>query len=402
MTAEPRRAAIAFVFVTVLLDVLALGMIIPVLPGLVTQLVGGDLGDAAHVVGVFGTVWAFMQFVASPVLGSLSDRWGRRPIILVSNFGLGADYVLMALAPTLPWLLVGRIISGVTAASISTAYAYIADVTPPEKRAGSFGLLGAAFGLGFVCGPAVGGLLGGVDPRLPFWVAAALSFANGAYGLFVLPESLPPEKRAQFSWNRASPIGALGLLRARPAVLGLAMVTFLGFLAHEVLPATFVLYADHRYDWGPREVGFTLGVVGVCGAIVQGALARPIVALTGERRALVLGLLAGAVGFAVYGLAPTGLVFFVGIPVMSLWGLATPAAQALMSSRMAANEQGQLQGALASLRGISGMIGPGLFTTAFALAIADDAPAHVPGASFLLAAALLATAMISAAWVTRS
>jgi DHA1 family tetracycline resistance protein-like MFS transporter len=374
---------------------LALGMILPVLAPLVVSFLGGDTAHAASIYGLFGTTWALMQFLCSPILGALSDRYGRRPVILLSNFGLGLDYVVMALAPTLGWLFVGRVISGVTAASIPTAFAYLADVTPAEKRAASFGMLGAAFGLGFVLGPAVGGLLGAVDPRLPFWVAAGLSLANAAYGYFILPESLPRERRSAFSWRRANPVGALALLRARVGLLGLATVNFLGYLAHEVLPSTFVLYAGYRYDWHPREVGLTLAGVGVCSAIVQGALVRPAVARLGERRAMLLGLTCGAVGFAIYGMARTGAMFWVGIPIMSLWGLSGPAAQSLMTQRVEPTEQGRLQGANQSLRGISGLIGPTLFTQTFAWFIrpGEGAALHVPGAPFLLAGTLLVAAL---------
>ena len=235
---RPGRAAVAFVFVTILLDTLALGVMVPVLPKLIVEFEGGDMVRAASITGLFGLAWAAMQFLASPVLGALSDRFGRRPVILLSNLGLGLDYVLMALAPNLTWLLIGRLISGITSASASTVAAYVADVTPPEQRAAKFGLLGAAFGFGFIAGPALGGLLAGIDPRLPFWAAAALSLANAAYGLLVLPESLPPERRARFSWTGASPLGAMALLRSSPALLGLAGAAFLMILAQNPYPAS--------------------------------------------------------------------------------------------------------------------------------------------------------------------
>jgi DHA1 family tetracycline resistance protein-like MFS transporter len=297
---KPRQAALVFIFITVLLDMLALGMIIPVLPQLVVGFLGGDTARGAEIYGIFGTVWALMQFLFSPVLGALSDRFGRRPVILLSNLGMGLDYIVMAWAPSLGWLFLGRIISGITASSISTAYAYIADVTPPEKRAGSFGVLGAAFGVGFVLGPAIGGLLGEYGPRLPFWFAAAFSLANFLYGLLVLPESLPPERRARLSWRRANPIGSLILLRSHRELLGLASVQFLAQLAHVALPSVFVLYANYRYGWGERAVGLTLAGVGICSMIVQAGLVRPIVARLGERRALLIGLIAGAAGFAIF------------------------------------------------------------------------------------------------------
>src|SRR5437588_1382303 len=243
LSPSPRRAALVFIFITVVLDMLALGMIAPVLPKLVISFMGGNTESAARIYGLFGTIWALMQFVFAPVLGTLSDRFGRRPIVLLSNFGLGLDYILMALAPTLNWLFVGRVISGVTAASIPAASAYIADVTPADKRARAFGMLGAAFGVGFIIGPALGGMLGSITPRLPFWVAAGLSLLNASYGLLVLPESLTRERRAAFSWKRANPVGSLNLLRSHPELLGLASANFLTYVAHEVLPSTFVLYA---------------------------------------------------------------------------------------------------------------------------------------------------------------
>ena len=400
-TQAPRRAALAFIFVTVVLDVLALGIVIPVLPTLILSFLGQDVVRTAHVVGLFGTVWAAMQLVFSPLFGALSDRFGRRPIILMSNFGLAFDYVLMALAPTLAWLFVGRVVSGITAASLTTAGAYIADVTAPEKRAAGFGMLGAAFGLGFILGPALGGVLGDVDPRLPFWVAAGLSFANAMYGTFVLPESLPPEKRAAFSWRRANPVGSLKLLRSHPELSGLAIVAFVQQLAHYVYPSVFVLYAFHRYGWSERTVGLTLAVVGVFAAIVQGGLAGRVVARLRERRTLLLGLGFGITGFALYGWAPTPLAFWLAMPVMALWGLASPASQSLMSQRLQAHEQGQLQGAVTSLMAFSGLIGPVLFTQVFATAIDPKTGLDLPGAPFFVSSLLLVLALVVAERATR-
>ena len=396
----PRRAAFAFVFVTVLLDMLAIGIIIPVLPKLVVDFVSGDAAEGARIYGLFGTVWALMQFVFSPVQGALSDRFGRRPVILISNFGLGLDYIVMALAPSLNWLFVGRVISGITAASISTSYAYVADVTPPEERAARFGLLGAAFGIGFVLGPALGGLAGAVDPRLPFWIAAGLSLANALYGLLVLPESLPPERRAPFAWRRANPVGALALLTSQSVLIRLATVNFLGNLAHAALPSIGVLYMMYRYGWNERTVGLTMAGVGLAAIVVQGSVIGPVVKRFGERRALVMGLGFGAAGFTVFGLAPTGPVFWLGIPLMALWGLANPSAQGLMSRCIGPDKQGQLQGANASLMGVANLIGPGLFTLTFAFAI--DAATDLPGAPHLVAAMLLSLAIMVALRATGS
>jgi DHA1 family tetracycline resistance protein-like MFS transporter len=398
---RPTRAAFAFVFVTVALDMLALGIIVPVLPKLVVRFEGGDIASAATVVGVFGTAWAGMQFLGSPLLGALSDRFGRRPVILLSNLGLGLDYVLMAVAPSLAWLFVGRVISGLTSASYATASAYIADVTPPEQRAGQFGKLGAAFGLGFVVGPAVGGLLGGISLRFPFWGAAALSLANAAYGFFILPESLPRDRRAPFTWARAHAVGSLRLLRSHPMLMGLAGAAFLSFLAHVSLPSMFVLYTDYRYGWSEAMVGLCLSAIGISSAVVAAAVVGPTVRRLGERRAVLAGLGFGLLGFVAYGLAPTGAAFLVGVPFMGLWGLSGPATQALLSRRVAPTEQGRLQGAVGSLRGITGMIGPLLFTQTFALAISPRRGVHVPGAPYMLAALLLTGAVYLAWHVTR-
>jgi len=401
--AAPRRAALIFIFVTVVLDVLALGIIVPVLPALVVDFLGGNTARAAETYGLFATAWALMQFVSSPILGALSDRFGRRPIILTSITGLGLDYILMALAPSLGWLFVGRVISGISSASFATAAAYIADVTPPDERAKGFGMIGAAFGLGFVLGPALGGVLGTVSPRLPFWISAALCLTNALYGLFVLPESLPPERRLrQFSWARANPLGSLRLLRSHPELFGLASVTFLYYVAHEVLPSTFVLYTSYRYGWNTGTVGLTLALVGVCTAIVSGGLVGPIVARIGERHAALTGLMFGAVAFAIYGLAPRGSLFLAGVPVMAIWGLYGPSAQGLMTRRVTASEQGQLQGAIMGLRGLSGLISPFIFTFTFATFIGPRANLHLPGAPFLLAAVLLVVAFFLAWSVMRS
>ena len=380
---------------------LALGVIIPILPKLIERFVAGDTAYAAQIYGLFTTVWSLMQFLFSPLLGALSDRFGRRPVVLLSNLGLGLDYVLMAWAPSLAWLFLGRVLSGITSASFTTANAYIADVTEPDKRAGAFGMLGAAFGVGFILGPAFGGYLGSIDLRLPFWVAAGLSVGNFFYGLIVLPESLPQEKRGPFRLARANPIGALRLLTAHRELAGLALVIFLYHLAHWSLPSMFVLYADHRYGWDARMIGLTLAAVGVCAMIVQAGLVKPIVARIGERRALFLGLIAGALGFAIYGLAPSGPLFWLGVPVMSLWGLATPAAFALMSRRVSAAEQGRLQGANASIAGITGLIGPGFFTQIFAWSISVTAALAHPGLGFLAAALCLVFALIIARRATR-
>jgi DHA1 family tetracycline resistance protein-like MFS transporter len=385
-----RRAALVFIFFTVLIDVLAFGMIIPVLPHLLKEFTGGDISQATVWHGVFATSFMVMQFFFSPVQGALSDHFGRRPVILLSNFGLALDFLIMALATTLPWLLFGRILSGITSASFSTANAYVADVTEPEKRAAAFGKIGMAFGLGFTLAPVFGAWLGQVDLRLPFYVAAGLSLANFCYGWFVLPESLPPERRAAFTWRRANPVASLALLRAHPQLLGLAAVVFLMAMAHLVYPTTFVLYADFRFGWGLQMVGWTLLIVGVLSMIVQGALIGRIVRRLGERRTLLLGAACGAIGFALYGLAPSGYWFWAAMPIAAFWALANPAAQALMTRQVSAQEQGRLQGAVGSLNAIAGILAPTLFTQTLAVVAHAGLPNPWAGATFWLAAALVA------------
>ena len=384
------QAGFVFIFVTVLLDMLSIGIVVPVLPKLVVDFMGGDAKEAAEILGVFGTAWALAQFVFSPVQGALSDAFGRRPVILISNFGVGVDYVFMALAPSVAWLFVGRVISGVTAASISTAYAYVADVTPPEERAARFGLLGAAFGAGFILGPALGGLAGNISPRLPFWIAAGLSLANASYGLFILPESLPRSRRAAFGWRRANPLGALALLRSHAGLFGLGCINFLSSLAHAVLPSIGVLYMLYRYRWDEGTIGLTLAGVGFASIVVQVGIVGRVTKWIGERAALMLGIAFGVIGFIVFASAWTSIIFWLGIPLLALWGLEEPASQALMSRKVGAAEQGQLQGANASIMGLANLFGPGLFTQVFAFAISGERGA--PGAPFLLAGLLLLAA----------
>lgn len=396
MTPPVSRASVAFILVTVALDVLALGLIIPVLPLLVRDFIGGDTARAATIFGFMSVTWALMQFIFSPIFGALSDAYGRRPVLLASNAGLGLDYILMALAPGLAWLFVGRILSGIFAATFSTATAYIADVTPPEKRAAAFGMIGASFGLGFVLGPALGGVLGAYDPRLPFWVAAALSLANAAYGYFVLPESLAKENRAPFRFKTANPIDAVRLLFGNVTLRPLATVLFFFYLARAVLPSVFVLFAAYRFNWGAKEVGGVLALVGICSAIVEAVLTRFAVARFGPRTTLLIGLAAGVIGFLTQGLTTLPLIYLAGIPLFSLWGFITPAVMQMMSGSLGADEQGRLQGANSSLMSIASLIGPLIFTSLFAWAVAPGPGQALAGAPFLLAAALLAVATVVA------
>jgi len=398
-----RRAALSFVFITVMLDMLAFGIIIPVLPHLIVDLIGGSISKAAVWAGAFAALFMLMQFVFSPVQGALSDRFGRRTVILISSFGLGIDFIVMALAPTLWLLCIGRIVAGICAASFSTANAYIADVIPKEKRAAAFGTLGAAFGIGFIVGPALGGFLGHLHIRLPFWVAAALSLANFCYGFFVLPESLPKERRSpRFDWRHANPLGSLLLLRRYPQVFGLASVYFLINLAQFSLNSTYVLYTDYRYGWGPQIVGYTLALVGLCSGLVQAVLVRQLMPKLGERRLILVGLSLCVVGYAFFGFAPVTWLFMLGIPFLCLGGLSGPPAQSMMTHQVDPHEQGRLQGALTSLASLAGIFGPAMFANIFALFISDHAPvSNLSGAAFLLAGLLLIVAIAIATRVTR-
>ena len=405
-----RRAAIAFILVTAVLDIVAMGIVIPVLPHLIEEFVGSN-ARAGLLNGVFVALWAGMQFLASPVIGSLSDQYGRRPVILLSCAGLAADYVLMALAPNLWWLAVGRLVAGVTSSSFTTIYAYMADITEPEKRARAYGLIGAAFSGGFVLGPVLGGFLGEFGPRVPFWVAGALSGVAFLYGLFILPESLPLEKRMPFSWRRANPVGAMILLKRHAELAGLAVVNFLLYFAHHVFSAVFVLYAGLRYGWGPWQVGALLAMVGVLDMIVQGVLVGPASKRFGDRATMIFGLCGGAVGIAMMGWAPTGVAFIVAMFPNALWGLAMPTLQSLMTRRVGESEQGQLQGANMSVASIAGVASPLFFGWIYSVSVGEgggraaawlsdhglpavsaaaDALLSEPGLAFYLASAVLA------------
>ena len=394
--AQSGRAAVIFIFFVLLLDVLAMGVIIPVLPSLIKGFLGNDTPRAVEIGGYITLGWAVMQFICTPIQGALSDRFGRRPVLLLSMTGLGLDYILMALSPNLWWLVVGRLISGATAASFSTANAYIADVTPPERRPAAFGMMGAAFGVGFVLGPALGGYVGAIDPRLPFWVAAGLSLLNAAYGFFILPESLPAERRTAFSLFRANPIGSLYLLGSNRRLAGLAGANFFYNVGHNVYPAIFVWFAQYRYGWDTRMVGIALAAVGVMSIIVNGALVGPIVKALGTRRAVLTGLIFGIIGFLLYAIGPTDTWVWVAIPVAALWGIYSPAAQTIMTQSVDPHVQGQLQGALSSLMGLASIISPVLYTQIFAKAIDPASPFHLPGAPFYLAAFLLMCAFVLA------
>jgi DHA1 family tetracycline resistance protein-like MFS transporter len=389
----PRKAAVLFIFATALMDVISLGIMIPVLPNLVKQFAGGDTALAAQYTVAFAVTWGLMQFFFGPIVGMLSDRFGRRPVLLLSIFGLGVDYIFMALAPTLKWLFVGRVINGITSASFSTANAYVADVTPPQERAKAFGLLGAAFGVGFLVGPAIGGALGNINLRLPFWVAAGLAVCNWLYGYFVLPESLPPERRTPaLNWRKANPVGALDFLRERTNLMGLVSINVLYLFAHNVFPSIFVLYVGYRFNWGPLAAAAMLIATGVTQILVQTLVVGRVVKAVGERGALLIGLASATLAFLAYGLAPTPVWFFAGVPAGALGALIMPGLQSLMSRRVAANEQGRLQGLNSAFMGLTAIFGPILYLSMLAFAVRHDAQLHQPGIPIVIAGVFCAAA----------
>jgi DHA1 family tetracycline resistance protein-like MFS transporter len=390
------QASLGFIFVTLFLDILGIGLIIPILPKLVEQLQGGDLTGSSYTYGALNAVYALMQFAFSPVLGSLSDQYGRRPIILLALLGSGLDYLLLAFAPTLPWFFLGRAISGLSGANITAATAYIADISPPEKRAANFGIIGAAFGLGFIAGPLLGGLLGDGNLRLPFFVAAGLTLANWLYGFLWVPESLDAAHRRPFSWGRANPIGSLRNLFQNRLGFGLALSLFLLNLGNFCVHTTWVLYTGYRYGWGPREVGISLAVVGVTAAVVQGVLARRIIPWMGEVRALVIGYGMGAVALAAYGLAPKGWMIYAILPFGAFAGIGGQSAQAIVSRSVGPAEQGGLQGAIASLGSIAGFVAPILATGLFGYWVHADRAVKVPGVPFYVGAALMGVSLVVA------
>lgn len=387
-----------------MLIVLGFGILIPVLPGLVEQFEGGSVAEGSRYYGWLLEVFALMQFVAAPVLGALSDRFGRRRVLLVALAGSAIDYVIMGLAPNIHWLFIGRIVSGLTAGALATVNAYVADVTPPERRAHAFGIMGAAFGLGFVIGPVIGGALGhfgtiwfgAAGLRLPFFVAAGCVGLNWLYGAFLLPESLPVERRRAFSWARANPVGSLIVLRGMPSVFSLAGTYFLYWLAFVMMQSVWVLYTGYRYNWDTLQVSLSLGLAGITSAIVQGGLARRILARTGERRGLLLGFSIVAVAYAGYGFATEGWMIYALICGAALGGVGAPALQALITKHVPGDLQGSVQGTLSGLSSVAGFISPVVATRTFAACITPGARWQVPGIAFFEASVLIVLGVVLA------
>ena len=393
----PSRKAIAFIAVTLLLDTIGFGLIIPVLPRLLLSITETTVSRAAIYGGYLAFLYAAMQFLCAPILGGLSDRFGRRPVLLYSIGSLGIDYIIMGLAPTLGWLLVGRSISGMAGASFTPAYAYVADISPPERRAQNFGVISAMFGLGFIIGPAIGGLLGHFGPRAPFFAAATLSLLNFTYGIFVLPESLPPERRRAFEWRRANPFGTFRQMQKHPVVLGLLGALFLWMVANQVFPSTWSFYTKLRFGWSEAMIGASLALVGGVMVASQMSWLRFSVPRLGERRVALLGITMATIGYAGFASATRGWMMFAWLATWFFGAIVFPVTNALMSHRIAPEAQGELQGAVAGLASLAAIVGPLLLTQLFGRFTAPDAPVHLPGAAFL-AASLLALICLGIYW----
>ena len=389
MPKTDKKAALSFIFITLLIDVTGLGIIIPVLPKLIETLIHGNLADASRYAGLLTVAYAVTQFLFAPILGNLSDKYGRRPVLLGSLLGFGADYLFLAFAPSIAWLFVGRIIAGITGASFTTAAAYISDVSTPDKRAQNFGMIGVAFGIGFIIGPVVGGILGKYSTHLPFIAAAALAFLNAIYGYFVLPESLDKEHRRPFDIKRANPLGSLLQLNKYPAVLGLAVSLFLVYFAAQSVQSVWTFYTIEKFSWNEAMIGYSLGAVGLSVALVQGGLIRVAIPKLGKERSIWIGLVLYGIGLILFGIANKGWMMFAFIIPYSLGGIAGPALQGIMTEQVPSNEQGELQGALTSLMSLSAIFGPWTMTYLFYYFTKPGTPYHLPGAPFLLGALLM-------------
>jgi DHA1 family tetracycline resistance protein-like MFS transporter len=391
MRFRPRhgKAAIGFIFLTLLIDVTGFGIIIPVLPTLISTMLDIPINEASTYGGWLTAAYAVMQFGFAPVLGNLSDRFGRRPVLLISLFGFFLDYLILSFAPNYIWLVFGRLLAGVSGASITTASAYIADISAPENRAKNFGMIGAAFGLGFIVGPAIGGLLGEFGTRVPFYAAAGLTFLNWLYGYFILPESLPLDQRRPFEWKRANPLGAILHLRKYPALSGLFLAFTLIYISAHAIQSNWSYYTMYLFNWSEGMVGISLALVGLLVAIVQGGLIRWINPWLGDRKSVYIGLLLYAIGMVLFGIANASWMMFAFLVPYCLGGIAGPALQSIMTGQVQANQQGELQGTLTSLMSMTTIFGPPLMTGLFALFTGANAPAQIPGMPFLLGAVLL-------------
>ncbi|MFM6976011.1 MAG: TCR/Tet family MFS transporter [Sphingobacteriaceae bacterium] len=393
------KNALSFIFITLLIDITGLGIIIPVLPKLITELTGEGLSVASEYGGWLTFTYAIMQFVCAPILGNLSDRYGRRPVLLISLFGLGIDYLFLAFAPSIFWLFIGRMVAGIAGASFTTATAYIADVSTPEKRAQNFGMIGAAFGIGFIIGPVMGGILGHYGSRIPFFAAATLALLNFLYGYFILPESLSKDNRRKFEWKNANSINSLLRLKRYPKVLGLVVSLVLVYMASHAIQSVWTFYNMYKFNWNEALVGYSLGFIGLLIAIVQGGLIRFIIPKLGQEKSLYVGLALYSLGYLLFAFAGNSWMMFVFMIPYSLGGIAGPALQGIISSQVPANEQGELQGALTSMMSLTSIFGPLLMTHLFAQFTGPDAWIEFPGAPFLTGSVFL---LFSSIWAYRS
>jgi MFS transporter, DHA1 family, tetracycline resistance protein len=396
MNQNKKQAAIGFIFITMLIDIIGLGIIIPVIPKLIKELIHGDISEAAKYGGWLLFAYAITQFVFSPLIGNLSDKYGRRPVILISLFGFSLDYLLLAFSPTITWLFVGRIIAGITGASITTASAYIADISTPESRAKNFGLIGAAFGLGFIIGPVIGGFLGQYGARIPFYAAAVLCLLNFLYGLFILPESLDQEHRRDFSWKRANPVGAILSLKKYPTLIGLIVATFILYVASHAVQSNWSYFTIYKFGWDEKMVGISLGVVGLLVGVVQGGLIRWINPKLGNQKSIYIGILLYALGMFLFAFASQGWMMFAFLVPYCLGGISGPALQSVISEQVPANEQGEIQGTLTSLMSASAIIGPPMMSYLFYFFTHKDAPFQFAGAPFILGGFLMLVSAVLA------
>ncbi|HEV7381557.1 MAG TPA: TCR/Tet family MFS transporter [Dyadobacter sp.] len=391
-----RSPAIGFIFVTLLIDVIGLGIIIPVMPKLIHELTGDGISEAARDGGWLLVTYSAVQFMFAPLIGGISDRYGRRPVLLASLFGFGVDYLFLAFAPTLAWLYIGRVVAGIMGASFTTGAAYIADVSTPDKRAQNFGLIGAAFGLGFIIGPVMGGLLGQFGSRVPFMAAAGLSFVNWLYGYFILPESLQPENRRKFEWKRANPLGAFINLTKYPVIFGLIGALTLVYLAMHAVQSNWSFYVIEKFGWGEAQIGYSLGAIGLMSAIVQGYLIRLIIPKLGQQRGVYIGLMLYAVGFTLFAFATQGWMMYIFMIPYMLGGIAGPSLQGIISTQVSSSEQGEVQGALTSLQSLTSIFGPLIMSNLFATFTAASAQVYFPGAPMLVAAVFTLTGALMA------
>lgn len=396
MAKDKKEAALGFIFITLLIDIIGFGIIIPILPQLIQSLMHGTVSEASRYGGLLIFAYSLMQFICSPIIGNLSDQYGRRPVLLCSLFGFGIDYLFLAFAPSIGWLFVGRMIAGITGASITTGSAYISDISTPEKKAQNFGMIGAAFGLGFIIGPVLGGQLAHFGVRMPFIGAACLSLINWLYGYFILPESLSKENRRRFEWKRANPIGSLKMLNKYPVIAGMVISIALIYVASHSVQTTWSYYTIEKFGWTSRMVGNSLGVVGICVMIVQGLLIRRIIPKLGQEKSVYTGLALYAVGFVLFAFATQTWMMFAFTAVYCLGGIAMPSIQGIISTHVPPNEQGELQGALASLMSATSIIGPLIMTNVFAYFTSAQAPIHFAGAPFIVSAVLTLVSTILA------